>query len=264
MDSKVLADALSEKLTTQIKRNGLQSELDSIVASARPSYLISRGRGSRVKLGASHFGGLPHIPDGFDWPVDSGELMTFVAQINLSDLTDGTLGLPDSGWLAFFVGGAEATGSESVVAYFSDDAEISEFTPPEGVAFRNDRYLIGDPTNGVFPATPVKFKLSPSLAPFNLHAYDDDDIIDAYIDLHGDLSVGLSHLRGNPYCDGDCIDFDQFSKHKDWTLLLQVDSFDPVEEMCWWDNGKLCFLIRETDLKKRRFSKAIAYLAAVG
>lgn len=249
---------------TQIQRHGLQSELDSIVASARPSYLISRGRGSRVKLGASHFGGLPHVPDGFDWPVDSGELMTFVAQINLSDLSDGTLGLPDSGWLAFFVGGAEATGSESMVAYFARDAELSELMPPEGVTFRNDAYPIGEPISGVFPATPIKFKLSPSLAPFNMDAHDDDDIVDAYIDLREDLSVGLSRLRGNAYCDGESIDFDQFSKHNDWTLLLQVDSFDPVEEMCWWDNGKLCFLIRQSDLRKQRFSKAIAYLSAIG
>lgn len=259
-----LAPLLLRQLKTAIKRNGLQSESDSIVASSLPSYLVGRGRGSRVRLGASHFGGLPHVPDGFKWPAESGELMTFVAQINLADLKPESLGLPDSGWLLFFAGAAEATGTEAFVGYVPSNLDVAVLEPPDGRSFRNDGYPIGDPIDGVFPGVPVRFKLATSLAPFNMHDHDDDDIIDGYVDLHGDLSTDYSHVRGNLYCDGEQIDFPSFARHKDWTMLLQVDSFNPVEEMCWWDNGKLCFLIRQSDLAKQRFSKCIAYLAAIG
>ncbi|MEE8451074.1 MAG: YwqG family protein [Thermoguttaceae bacterium] len=264
MPEDELPPSLIKNLQTRIRRNDLQAESDAILSLAQPCYLITRGRGSRIKLGASHFGGLPHLTPGTDWPLDGGELMTFVAQINLSDLGADSLGLPDSGWLLFFVGGTEATGSEHAVLYVEADAPLREIHPPEGVAFRNDIYPIGGAIDGVFPPCLIKFSLGASLAPFNMNAHEDDTLIRGYIDLHCDVGSGSSRLRGHPSCNGDVIDTQRYHKHMDWTLLLQIDSFDPIEEMCWWDNGKLSFLIRRSDLKKRRFSKTIAYLAASG
>lgn len=247
-----------------MKRAGLETEQDAIIPLAQPSFHIARCRWTRVKIGASHFGGRPHLPGGTDWPLHDDELMTFVGQIKLADLTDTSLGLPDSGWLAFFVGGAEATGSEHAVIYVDGDCELVELAPPAGGAFCNDDYPIGDPVDGVFPAAPIKFSLCSSLPPFNMDDYDDDKLIDGYIELHSSVGSGSSRLRGYPYCDGDAIDDQLFRKYDDWTLLLQVDSFEPVHAMCWWDNGKLSYLIRESDLKRRDFSRIIAYIAGIG
>ncbi len=60
---------------------------------------------SSLPLGASRSGGAPDVPAGFQWPNFDGVPMSFIAQFNLSELTEiePTLRLPKSGWLLFFM-----------------------------------------------------------------------------------------------------------------------------------------------------------------
>ena len=52
-------------------------------------YLIGAGRIYPLSWSArSKFGGLPDVPEGFDWPVGSDDYFEFIAQFDLSELPD--------------------------------------------------------------------------------------------------------------------------------------------------------------------------------
>lgn len=55
-----------------------------------------------AEAGSSYFGGLPRLPEGFDWPYLDAEVpLHFLAQIDFSELPGNDL-LPDRGVLFFF------------------------------------------------------------------------------------------------------------------------------------------------------------------
>ncbi len=57
-----------------------------------------------IPCGASHTGGSPDLPPDLPWPVEAGQAMTFLAQVNFSELERGFAPyLPQSGWLYFFI-----------------------------------------------------------------------------------------------------------------------------------------------------------------
>ncbi|MEO1715950.1 MAG: YwqG family protein [Planctomycetota bacterium] len=69
-------------------------------------YLIGAGRIYPLSWSArSKFGGLPDVPEGFDWPVGSDDYFEFIAQFDLSELPDfrRRSDLPAVGMLSFFL-----------------------------------------------------------------------------------------------------------------------------------------------------------------
>lgn len=62
---------------------------------------------SDLPIGASRFGGEPDVPGHFTWPMHEGLPLTFLAQINLSEVGDSRL--PTDGWLLFFYAEAAET-----------------------------------------------------------------------------------------------------------------------------------------------------------
>lgn len=74
----------------------------AIASLTQPSFRLrpTEGNLSNIPLGGSRFGGCPDVPESFEWPVNKGLPLTFLAQINLSHL--GSTPLPPQGWLLFF------------------------------------------------------------------------------------------------------------------------------------------------------------------
>ena len=75
--------------------------IDTVEYSIRLRAFVS----GTVKVGATKFGGSPHLPDHINWPkTDKGNHFSFLAQINLSETTlyDTDKLLPKSGMLYFF------------------------------------------------------------------------------------------------------------------------------------------------------------------
>lgn len=54
-----------------------------------------------LAIGASRLGGAPDLPADFEWPTNLGRPLTFLAQINLTEIN--AKKLPASGWLLFFL-----------------------------------------------------------------------------------------------------------------------------------------------------------------
>jgi len=101
---------------------------------------------SKVQRGASHLGGGPDVPSGFAWPTKGTTPLTFVGQINLTDVAplDEDAQLPKSGWLCFFYGTAlqpSPSGAEPndrggwQVRYFTGQpAALQRMATPKAIA----------------------------------------------------------------------------------------------------------------------------------
>ena len=69
-------------------------------------YLIGAGRIYPLSWSTrSKFGGLPDVPEGFDWPLGNDDYFEFIAQFDLSELPDfrNRSDLPAAGMLSFFL-----------------------------------------------------------------------------------------------------------------------------------------------------------------
>lgn len=82
-------------------------------------------------------GGLPDMPSTLQWPLYEATPMTFLAQVDLSQLpkTDGLAWLPPSGFLFYFAGqrAGEWVEEASAVLY-SEERSLEPRTPPEDAA----------------------------------------------------------------------------------------------------------------------------------
>ena len=110
---------------------------------------IERGRAARLAIkhifpprlpqrSMSYFGGLPIVPEDFDWPTLHNrqgllERPNFMAQIDCSDLPPGLARdlLPDKGYLYFFAPMSETFGADAMhfVARYEPGPATKEWTP---------------------------------------------------------------------------------------------------------------------------------------
>jgi len=83
-------------------------------------------------LGTSRFGGAPDLPEGTKWPManwgNGGNFMTFLAQIELSDVP-GNTGLPPQGLLLFFFDSEE---QRTEVIFARTGQTLRRCLPPDG------------------------------------------------------------------------------------------------------------------------------------
>lgn len=80
---------------------GLGERVDDVLAHARTSLRITRGD----YFARSHLGGLPDVPEGFEWPTSGDVELAFLAQIRLEEVAaaaPGPLPLPATGALLVF------------------------------------------------------------------------------------------------------------------------------------------------------------------
>jgi len=92
---------LENKMDNRIKK-WIESNLDFIEKYNKIILELKKSE-EEVMLGKSKVGGMPHLPLDYDWPEYEGEPMTFFAQINLKDVSNFDVGLPEAGWLFFFI-----------------------------------------------------------------------------------------------------------------------------------------------------------------
>jgi uncharacterized protein YwqG len=216
---------------------------------------------------ASRFGGMPHAPPGWSWPLCETEPMFFLGQVNCAELQGlpGAEKLPASGLLAFFAdhdavnSGSRHNDKAFAVYYWTEldqlvpakpQIELQEVLPLCRLAFRPMIDLPDD-----HGATIVGLEWS-------------DDDSDAYFDL-------LQETRdyGIPESSQDRISYSKLLGYPHWVqnepeqiagphdpnglqLLFQLDSYTDGKQWAeWGDAGTLYFLIRDADLAARRFDR---------
>ena len=242
--------------------------------------------------GSSHFGGVPDVPQGFNWPYyetdtyDDTEVklrpLAFLAQINCATLPkiDEEDLLPQTGILSFFYElgsmkwGYDPNDKGCVrVFWFEDTTELSPAVFPKDLA---EDYRL--------PAINIEMSESEDYPEYQDFSASDVDweIYDAALEELGvqppencSKLLGWPNIiqdsmtvecemasRGYYMGDGwddlpkDVLELAKRHSGQDWVLLLQLDTVeDEAFELMFGDCGRIYVYIRKEDLKQRHFDR---------
>lgn len=100
---------MSRSLDALIRKHHLTRHREAIGALAGPGLRLRASTAkSRLRAGASKFGGDPDVPAGFKWPMRRSKPLYFIAQINMDDVKlDRLAKWPATGSLLFFYAAEE-------------------------------------------------------------------------------------------------------------------------------------------------------------
>jgi uncharacterized protein YwqG len=213
----------------------------------------------RVAITSSRFGGPASLPADAPWPTCSQGPLSFVAQIALEEIqiTQAATSLPTNGWLSFFalndrVGGNRED-QDARVLYFPGDAKLDWRESPKDIDITHS---LGHPCR-------LRFTESwdlPDEEDFVITEQDrerleqikrDHDLDDVRKDWNNGSHL-LGYSRHNNTSDP--------SPASDWRNLLCLSSYsNPNLGWNWCDGERLCYFIKETDLRALRFDRVFGY-----
>ena len=95
---------MEEHLRKLISEHYLDEFADKIVTQAKPVIGLVKEKTRGRRTGGSQLGGVPDVAPGFAWPMQNGNPLGFIAQINCSELkvADTDRVFPNAGLLYFF------------------------------------------------------------------------------------------------------------------------------------------------------------------
>lgn len=260
---------------------------EAVKAHFRPSIRIRTQPADieSLSLGQSRMGGVPDLPAGFEWPRYNGHPLSFVAQLDLSDLAGlpSVLPLPNEGFLVFFYDTKEyAWGFDpkdrgsAAVRYLKEPASSLVRTPPPE-DLQEDL-----PGRCCSLNYEVEVTIPEPRAPC-IDGQLSEEVFEQLIDVifaEDDKSEGVPRHRigGHPnalqgsmelqcqlasngvFCGDPSYQEDKRTESlmpgaADWRLLLQVDTDDNANTM-WGDCGMLYFWIHERDLRSQNFENS--------
>jgi uncharacterized protein YwqG len=265
-----------------VERN-LERHAEALVALAEPSIrLVPQAAAASQPLGATKLGGAPDLPPGVEWPAFQGVPHSFIAQINLAEMSglDGAERLPSAGLLSFFydaeqrIWGFDPADREGWrVLYSSSTEAIQPRTFPHEL-----------PSHARFRARRLRPRVETTLA-----AWESSDVL-ALVDeypaaleyaqalppaggrgprhrllghpdsLQGDMQRESQLAANGIYC-GDARAADDprvrelLTDSRAWRLLLQIDTDDEAG-MMWGDCGSIYYWMRREDLAAAQFDRA--------
>ena len=215
----------------------------------------------------SKFGGLPYLPQGYDYPkAANGDYLYLLAQINFAEVPD-LEDFPDQGILQFYLAADEdcygldfdnpTLQDKFRIIYFAE-TDLSEgslitdfnFLPP----IKKGEWLM--PFEGC-----CKLEFEESLSEIDLNDFN-FDFFDIYADefqeiceeYYDKFCSDKHKLGGNP----NFIQNDpraKISQPDEYVLLLQISTDgNNVIHVCWGDGGIGNFFIKRSDLLNRYFS----------
>ncbi|MGE3757058.1 MAG: YwqG family protein [Pseudobdellovibrionaceae bacterium] len=206
-----------------------------------------------IKVGASKLGGQPDLAGNIDWPEsEQGELMAFVAQINLSDLAKiQKTALPSSGMLYFFVDEENylGAGPDVIKVMYSKEkpAKLKRRTFPKELpkssrflanAIKAEKYLS-------FPSLQSDAIRELSLSPEEKYAYEEFLHQAEQDEFSADHHMfGFANVINAGDIGGEGL-----------SLLLQVSSAKNTG-IKWASGGRMYFLIGDEELENEEFETA--------
>lgn len=258
-----------EVLTELIRFHRFAKKQQAIEGAARPALLLrTQPSGQPLKLGRSHIGGLPDLPDDMKWPMHrNGKSLAFLAQINLGEIAqkEWLSEFPTEGLLYFFsVLGWQQEGDAD--PDLPKDKDSTDWTRVLYAPNGKSRLKQTEPPGAVntFPAVAVEFlpQLTIPTDPREpvFEAKWSGEAKDKYISLQDAFADASAHPLGHPprHLLGGYADYEQefvkaVAKEK-LQLLFQLAT-DGNAEMCWGDGGYLYFWIKPEDLRQRKFEQ---------
>ena len=234
---------------------------------------------SEISIGQSKIGGLPDLPCDVDWfKENSGKSLSFIAQINCSDLKDleQHVKLPDNGIIYFFYSaeqqawGFDIKDKDKFKVYYSANTDnlVRKDAPSDLEEY------------SIYKSCILKYKNSVSLPSWEndlVRTRLNDTELDSYLEItsneemnkmfgyadnvQGEMELECQLVTNGLYC-GDANGYNDPRREElekgigDWNLLLQIDSEEDKTGMMWGDAGRLYFWIKEQDLKNLDFEKS--------
>ncbi|PEU78292.1 cytoplasmic protein [Bacillus cereus] len=247
---------MKNKIEVLIDKYGLTHLKEELIHTVFPCVKVVPKQEETVAIGSSKVGGVPDLPDSFEYPMHKGNPLQFIAQFNLNDLQNVGMDhdLPNTGMLYFF----------SIGNYFEEDVNPTEagrvlyYNVPVEQLRRAD----GFQTN--YSQCATTFELTYKLPELFIEDEADSDrflqlleeLIPDNYDNHQMFGEPFSVQEEVLYETGEYMGIDP----QQMTLLFQIDSDTKNCNMMWGDLGMLYFCIGNEDLKNRRFENACCVL----
>lgn len=269
---------LLNQLRARLQELGLSAYEDRFLPHAQLAFDLRLDGASEGIIGESRWGGAPDVPVGFEWPMADQTPMTFLAQINLADLTtDAENPFPQSGWLHFFADLENYQPDSGFVTFLRGNAELH---PTQRPSAGNN---VGD-----VPAHRLKLESRADLPQWATNDYVEltEDLSDEEQDAYSQLSLSdtymptpqrqtlagqlLGHSAGigadpREYAFerrelGSNYSFEHDNAEhqrgiQNWQNLLR---FDSVLNLCIGDAGYLNFLVHRDALQRLDFTRVVA------
>lgn len=269
-----------DKIKELIEEYELSHHEEQIIAALKPCIrLTTVPRTTKdFPVGVSRFGGIPDLPKSIEYPSFEGRPLTFLAQLNLEELSsfDTNKLLPSAGILFFFYDAEKQPwwmeGDKRAWKVIHFNGDTSELMRHEVNTIVPEEYC--------FKSRQVKPKLEYHLPSWENDAFDmidfkTDDDEETYMDLVSDIQQldakeenerepvhkifsYPDEIQGK-VSDNWLLDYEKIHRNypksdNEWILLLQVDTDDELE-MMWGDGGTLYFGILKDDLINKRFEE---------
>lgn len=249
---------------------GLESYRSAIEATIKPYIKIELTDNKDPSWWQSKFGGLPYMPQGFEYPKSyDGEYLYLLAQINFAEVPN-LEGLPAKGILQFYLAADECYGCDFDNPLEQDKFRIIYF-PEVDLEINN---LITDfsflpklePDDWLMPfqgCCAISFTLDYSPISVNDYQFDFFDIYDSNDEVYviheeyWDKFDASGHkLLGYP-CFTQDDPRQKSSKEEPYILLFQIDSDNNNTgfDICWGDAGVANFFIKRSHLQQLDFSQ---------
>lgn len=211
--------------------------------------------------GFSKFGGLPQVPENFNWPLYKGNPLPFLLQIDFEEInSDGKINdFPTSGLLYIFVNSIDIN-NPSI-----EQEEYEQGRTFQIVFFEKHENLL-------YAEKPDNLKTNYKefyICAENVTTYPDTDDCNGAYDIYCNRPIGGMDDEYTEYQSqnmstsllGGWASYIQSSnmaekcnpKTDEWDLLVQIASVSDDEEFMWGDCGTLYFYIRKSDLLAHKF-----------
>lgn len=242
-----------------------------VICETNKEYIAFLPYKKKTGIFNSKLGGVPYMPEGFNYDEIKNKNLCFLGQINFEELPS-LDGFPEKGILQFFISRDENKlwGASSYKEYKVIYHENIDYSLKEEI--NKNEYIENFPVKGEYI---LKGKTAKSPITVNDYRFNEifmrtcrkyiDTNAEAYWEIEGinedeiNRIFGNSNIRcgGSPsFIQDDIREYN--TNYKDSVLLFEIPSIlDDNINISWGDSGIANFFINKNDLKNRNFDNVL-------
>ncbi|MBE7120891.1 YwqG family protein [Bacillus cereus] len=247
---------MEQKIEILIDKYELTHLKQELINTVFPCVKVVPKQQEIIAIGSSKMGGVPDLPNTFEYPTYKEDPLRFIAQFNLSDLQNVGMdhNLPKTGMLYFF----------SIENYFEEDVDPTKAGRVLYYDIPVEQLRRADEIQAKYNQCAIAFELTYKLPELFI---EDEADSDRFLQLLEELipdNYDNHQMFGEPFSVQDEV-LDETGQYmgidpQHMKLLFQIDSDTKNCNMMWGDLGMLYFCIGNEDLKNRHFENTCCVL----
>ncbi|MGH0584866.1 YwqG family protein [Bacillus mycoides] len=247
---------MEQKIEILIDKYELTHLKQKLINTVFPCVKVVPKQQEIIAIGSSKMGGVPDLPNTFEYPTYKENPLCFIAQFNLSDLQNVGMdhNLPKTGMLYFF----------SIENYFEEDVNPNEAGRVLYYDIPVEQLRRADEIQAKYNQCAITFELTYKLPELFI---EDEADSDRFLQLLEELipdNYDNHQMFGEPFSVQEEVLYETGEymgiEPQQMTLLFQIDSDHKNCNMVWGELGMLYFCISNEDLKNRRFENTCCVL----